>query len=180
MRPGFQSVLQDLNVTGKLARFEPTIIGTPPLGIDVESSDIDIACTHDDLQEFGSEAAKCFDHLNGFRFEHVRDLPDPAVRAFFSTQGWDIELFCQTLPIQEQWGVRHFLIEKRLLEIQPKLKSLVIQLKRSGLKTEPAFAAALGLDGDPFKAMLLLEPYSDHELKVLTTTGIENFGHPHK
>ena len=77
---------------------------------------------------------------------------------------WEIEIFCQALPIHEQWGVRHFLVEKRLLEILPSLQSKVIDLKRAGQKTEPAFAAVLKLEGDPYEAMLELEKLSDEEL----------------
>jgi len=90
-----------------------------------------------------------------------------AVRVAFVSQGWEIELFCQAIPIQEQWGVRHFLIEKRLLELLPMLKSKVIELKQSGQKTEPAFAALLQLQGDPYAAMLELEKLSDDELVSL-------------
>lgn len=173
MKPDFRSVLRELDLLNDLARFEPTVIGTPPLGIDLESSDIDIACTHDDLREFELEVTRRFNQLNGFQSEHFLDLPGRAVRAAFSSHGWEVELFCQTIPIQEQWGFRHFLIEKRLLKVQPALKSRVIQLKRSGLKTEPAFAAALGLDGDPFEAMLLLESYSDRKLRSLVMADFE-------
>ena len=47
------------------------------------------------------------------------------------------------------------------------LKSKVIELKQSGQKTEPAFAALLQLQGDPYAAMLKLEKLSDDELVSL-------------
>ena len=167
MRPHFETVLDELNLLAELARFEPTVIGTPPLEIDIESSDIDIACTASDLEEFVADITARLAATQDFVVEHVTVFPKPAVRAAFLSHGWEIELFCQTLPIQEQHGVRHFLLEKRLLDIEPQLRSKVLQLKQAGQKTEPAFAALLMLDGDPYEAMLGLEEYSDPELAQL-------------
>src|SRR6185436_4085726 len=36
----------------QLAPFQPTLIGTFPLGLQVDGSDLDIACTCDDLEAF--------------------------------------------------------------------------------------------------------------------------------
>jgi hypothetical protein len=174
MRPRFQTVLNELNLLAELAEYEPTIIGTPPLGIDIESSDIDIACTTHDLELFKSDVTARFSTLQGLVVEHVTDFSDPAVRAAFLSQGWEIELFCQTLPIQEQHGVRHFHVEKRLLQIEPTLRSKVLHLKQAGQKTEPAFAALLRLQGDPYAAMLGLEAYSDRELSRLAAEGLSD------
>ncbi|GAA4445379.1 hypothetical protein GCM10023156_04920 [Novipirellula rosea] len=43
-----------------------------------------------------------------------------------------------------------------------------MELKQSGLRTEPAFAEALGLSGDPYVAILGLERSDDTELLELT------------
>jgi hypothetical protein len=88
-------------------------------------------------------------------------------RAAISTWGWDVELFCQVRNTDTQWGVRHFRVERRLLAIDPDLRSDVIERKRCGMKTEPAFAAVLGLTGDPYQALLDLERSSDTELTEL-------------
>ena len=55
MRPHFQTVLDELNLVAELARFEPMVIGAPPLEIDIASSDIDVACTATDLEKFASD-----------------------------------------------------------------------------------------------------------------------------
>jgi hypothetical protein len=171
MRPHFQTVLDELNLLAELADYEPTVIGTPPLGIDIESSDIDIACTATDLEKFASAITARFASMQDFVIEKVTVFPEPAVRAAFLSHGWEVELFCQTLPIQEQHGVRHYHVEKRLLEIDPELKEKVLHLKRSGQKTEPAFATLLRLEGDPYEAMLGLEEYSNRELVQLLAGG---------
>lgn len=151
----------------KLAQFEPMVIGTPPLGLDIESSDIDIACTSSDLDLFRLAVTARFGPQAGFSIANVSKTVEPAIRASFQSHGWEIELFCQALPVREQHGVRHFLVEERLLRVVPGLQSKVIELKQSGQKTEPAFATLLNLDGDPYEAMLELENLSDEELVSL-------------
>ena len=88
---------------------------------------------------------------------------------------WDIELFCQTIPTNQQWGVRHFKIEQRLLNLEPRLKKVVFHLKQNGLKTEPAFAAALGLSGDPYSVILEIEDLNDAELAQLIINSQQEF-----
>ena len=166
-RPNYQFVLEQLNLLDVLDPFEPMVIGTPPLGIDIETSDIDIACTSDDLEPFKSYVMERFGSQAEFSIAKVAKTVEEAIRASFVSHGWEIELFCQALPVHQQHGVRHFLIEKRLLGVAPSLKAKVIELKQSGQKTEPAFATLLKLDGDPYEAMFDLEDLSDEELVSL-------------
>lgn len=164
MRPPFEKVIQDLSLLTKLGDFYPYVIGTPPLGISLETSDIDIACSANDLLHFERVAKEEFSDRQGFRCRKsvIQELDSVVVQ--FHALNWDIELFCQQLSTQDQWGVRHFIVERRMLNLEPKLKEIVIQLKQDGLKTEPAFAAALGLPGDPYQEILRLEYLSDSEL----------------
>ena len=166
-RRAYHEVLEELDLLQLLARYEPTVIGTPPLGIDVSTSDIDIACTAEDLRQFEEDAQRLFSHHAAFAVSDLHWLQTPAVKASFFVHDWEVELFCQALPIHEQWGVRHFVIEQRILELVPQLREPVIALKHSGLKTEPAFAWQLALEGDPYEAMLELENLSDEELVAL-------------
>ena len=108
-----------------------------------------------------------FGRHHAFEIRDIQHLSEPACVAKFHALAWDIELFCQTMPTREQWGARHFYIERRLLKLFPALKSKVIALKQEGIKTEPAFAQLLDLKGDPYEAMLELEPLSDEALTKL-------------
>jgi hypothetical protein len=60
------------------------------------------------------------------------------------------------------------IVEARLLAIfGPDFQSGIVALKERGIKTEPAFALALGLDGDPYRAVLELEEHTDYQLTAL-------------
>ena len=50
------------------------------------------------------------------------------------------------------------LVEDKLLAQHGEaFRQQIVSLKRQGYKTEPAFALALGLEGDPYLALLTLE-----------------------
>jgi Domain of unknown function (DUF4269) len=145
-----------------LAPFEPTLVGTYPLGLQIDGSDLDIACTCDDLAAFeralrASLAAVAAAASGPIRIERLPLAPE-AVVAAFTWEDLAIEIFCQPLPVYEQAGFRHLVVEGRLLAIGgAALRDRVRELKRAGVKTEPAFARVLGLEGDPYAALLELE-----------------------
>ncbi|MGI9450697.1 MAG: DUF4269 domain-containing protein [Geminicoccaceae bacterium] len=168
-RPHFQKVVDDLNRLGCLAEFSPVVIGTPPLGLAIEESDIDIACSALDLEKFGDTARKHFGQFKTFSLRRFIESDEPAIVATFLNSGWKIELFCQALDVEKQAGVRNFFcIEQRLLRLEPGLRPEILRLKRGGLKTEPAFAKLLMLQGAPYEPMLALEAKTDGDLRALT------------
>ena len=68
------------------------------------------------------------------------------------------EIFAQNLEPVRQKAYLHFLVEERLLkEVGKDFISLVQRLRKQGMKTEPAFARALNLPGDPYTALLELQ-----------------------
>ncbi|MEM1404828.1 MAG: DUF4269 domain-containing protein [Pseudomonadota bacterium] len=165
-RAPYQSVIADLGLMEKLAPYDPIVIGTPPLGIDGPESDIDIACTATSLEQFAKEASDLLSGAGPVTVKQITKLEDPAVTASLKAQSWDIEIFAQSLPTAQQWGVRHFLIEQRLLALHKKVRKRIKSIRGQGMKTEPAFAALLELPGeDPYAALLLLEKESDEQLR---------------
>ena len=59
-------------------------------------------------------------------------------------------------------------MEQRLLAFGgDALRIAVMAQRANGMKTEPAFATVLGLNGDPYRAMLDLQRSSDIELIAL-------------
>lgn len=166
-RVSYQDAIAQLGLLDALIEYNPVLIGTPPLGISTDKSDIDIACSSTSLREFAKFSKLKFGHHEDFEMLEIQDLTEPACVAKFSALDWEFELFCQALPTSDQWGVRHFYIEQRLLGLSSKLIRDVTELKQNGLKTEPAFAQLLLLEGDPYQAILDLETYSDEALLSL-------------
>jgi hypothetical protein len=166
-RSHYLEALDRLDVLPELAAFDPHVVGTPPLGLDLPSSDIDIVCFAPDPDAFAYAVWNAFGTQAEFRMWQRLRLDRPVV-ASFTGAGWTIELFGQSAPVSEQFGWRHFLVEQRLLALGGGVFRAAVMAQRSkGMKTEPAFAALLGLDGDPYQALLCLERCSDIDLTAL-------------
>ncbi|WP_448951722.1 DUF4269 domain-containing protein [Labrys neptuniae] len=163
-RPGYLQALHATGLLDLLSAFDPHVAGTPPLGLDLPASDIDILCHAPDAAFFAEIVWKALAGSTAFSLRQWRQHPR-AVIASFLAQGWRFELFASPEPVAEQAGWRHFRVEERLLALGGEVfRARVLQQRRAGLKTEPAFAAVLGLDGDPYQALLDLERASDERL----------------
>lgn len=82
----------------------------------------------------------------------------PTLLCRFMQQNFQIEIFCQPVPVKQQLAYRHMVIEHWLLNVHgERLKKKILDLKKDGIKTEPAFAQVLNLEGDPYDALLKFE-----------------------
>lgn len=136
--------------------FTPVVVGTFPLDIAIETSDIDIACQFEDVAVFQSIVHAHFACCEGFKDFVFEMREQQTYVANFVLDDFPIELFAQAIPVSAQYGYRHMLIEHEILQEQePIFKAQIIALKREGIKTEPAFAKLLGLTGDPYESLLL-------------------------
>jgi len=166
-RVHYLAAVEESGVLETLAAFHPHIAGTPPLAIDVEGSDIDVLCDYADADAFTRVVVDVYATAEGFRISQWRTGPR-AIVAGFHVAGWPFEIFGQDTPAEHQAGWRHFLVEKRLLDLGvPELRTAVVAEKRSGRKTEPAFADLLRLDGNPYEALLALDQLDDEALREL-------------
>ncbi|HYQ05132.1 MAG TPA: DUF4269 domain-containing protein [Polyangiaceae bacterium] len=160
---------QFLRLSSALAPFTPTLVGTYPLGLQTSTSDFDLICSCSDLGSFERSLSA---ELLALGLSHT---PPRRVRLAVEASvtnlhcdGLAVEVFCQTIPVSEQHGFRHMIIEGRLLCLGgERLRARVLALRADGLKTEPAFASALGLSGDPYAALLQLETQSQQVLMAL-------------
>lgn len=158
-------LLMELGILRLLADYSPLLVGTIPLGIQVESSDLDIICEVHDHEQFTSFASQHFGEMDDF-ISVTRVVQDvPRTKINFCVGGWPIELFGQPVKTELQNGYLHMLIESELLGLLGEnFRELIIRLKKCGMKTEPAFAQVLGLEGDPYEALLELGRLTPEEL----------------
>lgn len=150
-------VLHEHHILMKLARYTPILTGTFPISIDIPSSDLDIICCFDDAKLFMAALHQAFNRYEAFQLQRLSINGQDTVLANFMLDDFEIELFGQHTPTQLQPAYRHLLIEHHLLQQHGEpLRQQVISLKNLGYKTEPAFAIALQIAGDPYKALLQL------------------------
>ncbi len=165
----YAEALRRLGLPTKLARFDPRVAGTPPLGLDLPGSDIDLLCHAPDAELFTQAVWDACAHFDGFAIRQWSGRERPVI-ATFAAETWDFEIFGHVRPVAEQVGWRHFRVERRLLELAgPGLRAAVLRARLRGLKTEPAFAQVLALPGDPYRALLALSGWRDEELAALLT-----------
>jgi hypothetical protein len=151
------SLLIDHNILECLKAFDPVLVGTIPINIDVETSDLDIICHWTVKQSFISVLTQSFSHQRNFKLSESNT--SNTVISSFTMNHFDIEIFGQDVPTRQQLGYRHMIVEHEILVKRGEaFRQQILDLKRQGYKTEPAFAIALGLTGDPYTALLNFSP----------------------
>jgi Domain of unknown function (DUF4269) len=158
-----------------LAAYTPALVGTFPLGLTVAGSDIDIACYAPDAALFQLDLERSL-AARSIAAEPRRF--GGTVVAGFVHDGTPYEVFAEGKVVHQQAGFRHMIVEGRVLVLGGTvLRARIIEMKRAGTKTEPAFAQVLGLAGDPYAAVLALERSSDDELRGLVSSALARVDH---
>ncbi|MFD0590929.1 DUF4269 domain-containing protein [Paenibacillus sp. GCM10027627] len=157
--------LTKLNLFADLAHYCPLLVGTIPIDIDIAESDLDILCEVHDFSRFAEELNNLYGKHSGFRIQNDQIRQGPVTVCQFYYEGFEIELFGQSRPVEKQNGYLHMLIESRLLALAgPQAREDIRKLKKLGYKTEPAFGMFFHLSGDPYAELLTLGELSDAEL----------------
>jgi hypothetical protein len=150
-------ILTQYAIIAQLHVFTPIVVGTIPIEIDIETSDIDIICTWNEKNSF-IKALEKFSHHSQFTIFETTKNERETVIARFVIENICIEVFGQRWPVFEQEAYRHMIVEHRLLVANGEMfKQQIVDLKRKGVKTEPAFAMLLGLKGDPYIELLSMQ-----------------------
>ena len=157
-------ILKEINVLDILHDYNPIVVGTIPIVIDIEESDIDIVCCAENLSEIRDVVRLHYSTYNLFS-DRIGDV----YVANFECLELPIEIYAESIPTLEQNGYRHMVIEDRIMKLAgDRFRQKVIRLKQQGYKTEPAFGELLKLD-NPYLDLLEFEALTDDELKLLIT-----------
>jgi hypothetical protein len=148
-----------------LRKFNPILVGTIPIDIDIENSDLDIICEVYDFYEFEEILSNHFKDIKGFNITLDNREGTKNIVVSFVYDQFIIEVFGQPLPTKKQNGYRHMIMEERLLKLGGEdFKREIIKLKKEGIKTEPAFTKYLKIGGNPYIELLKLECLDDEKL----------------
>lgn len=138
-----------------LIEFDPILVGTIPINIDIENSDLDIICFWQNKNHFIEKVTFLFKNKSDFTIRETVINQHESIVANFKLDDFEIEIFGQNIPTKNQNGYRHMIIEYQILESRDEnFRQEIIKLKQNGYKTEPAFAKLLGLKNDPYIELL--------------------------
>ncbi|OWR32312.1 HIT family protein [Saccharibacillus sp. O23] len=159
-------VLNDLEIMTALSSFDPLLVGTVPIEIDLPTSDLDIVCEFQDAAQFAERLVQEYRKYEDFVIKTQTVDQIERVVCNFTYEDWIFEIFGQPVPTLRQNGYKHMIIEYRILNILGnKAKEYIIDLKSGGLKTEPAFGKMLNLQGDPYQALLEMCEWDEERLR---------------
>jgi Domain of unknown function (DUF4269) len=149
------AVIKNTGVLDVLHEFDPVLAGTLPLDIFIKGSDLDILCYALDLSAFEKILITNFSGYSDFTIHKTEVKEINSIIARFNALGFDFEIFGQPVPTRNQLAFRHLVVEDKILQMNgEEFKSKIVALKLAGMKTEPAFAHVLNLNGDPFESLL--------------------------
>lgn len=151
-------LLERHHIFEKLKYYSPILAGTVPIEIDIEGSDLDLIFEVDLRFE-----EDFLDDLMFSRFiPYDVDVEYPIINGEkcitlnFILEGFPIEIFGQNKPTVQQNAYLHMITEHRILQEKgEEFKQKIIELKKQGIKTEPAFGMLLGLE-NPYEDLLKL------------------------
>ncbi|MCG8493296.1 MAG: DUF4269 domain-containing protein [Sneathiellales bacterium] len=159
-----ETLLVAIGLYSELSEYDPLFVGTLPIDIDIEGSDIDIICEATDLDELARRLSDAYSDQTGFITEKRQRQGDYLV-CRFSVMTFDIEIYAEDKPVKQQNAYLHMEAERKLLLIGGEgARGEIRRLKRNGLKTEPAFARYFKLEGDPYDTVLELADLSISEI----------------
>ncbi len=161
-------LLARLGIFDSLAPHRPTLVGTIPIDVDLPESDLDIICEAASPDAFAEIVRAAYGDRPDFQQRFAEHQGMRSAVARFTFEETPIEVFAQDRPISLQNAFRHMVVEARLLALAgPEANEAIRALKRSGLKTEPAFARYFAIPGDAYAALSRLYDAGDDVLRQI-------------
>lgn len=152
------NILTKYHIFEKLKAYSPILTGTVPIEIDIEGSDLDLIFEVDLRfeEEFLDDLmfSRFIPHNVEAKVEYPIINGEKCITLNFMLDEFPIEIFGQNKPTTEQNAYLHMIAEYKILQEKgEKFKQKIIELKKQGIKTEPAFGLLLGLE-NPYEDLL--------------------------
>ncbi len=171
--PVYQAIEQS-KVLSLFSQFQPLVVGTYPLNLQNNKSDVDILLYAKDFKEVIKTAETHYSQFHQFKILQNLDDKKNHVLISFLFNEIRFELFAQKTPSHQQRAYLHFQIEERCLKLGGKvLRNKIQKLRQENLKTEPAFAQALDLTGNPYTELLKLHSWPEAKLNSFIQKRLE-------
>lgn len=175
-RRAYDSLLE-LRIFEVLSEYQATLVSTICLDIDTPNSDLDIICAVHNHARFIQTLEGNFSNQDEFscrEWKRASAKQTTTIVCRFNYQDFQVEIFGQPISIEKQSAYLHFKQAKRLIDLGgAKVKDAIRNLKLPGIKTEPAIASMLQLQGDPYQAVIALESLADEDLlRLLKINGL--------
>ena len=143
----YTTVYDELMIFLKLKAHDPMWVGSFPVGIDSDESDIDIVCNPSSLRPFLRQVRSLYGDCDNFRLTWKAIERVPTVIARFTCGEFDLEIYGQPKPTANQAAVMFMLVAARLLAIggEP-AKARIQELKANGHSSAEALAIYFQID----------------------------------
>lgn len=151
-------VLIKYKVFKKLKLYSPILAGTVPIEIDIAGSDLDLICEVN--LEFEEEFLDDLMFSKFIPYDVEVEYPlingEKCITLNFILEEFPIEIFGQNKPTTQQNAYLHMIAEHKILQEKgEEFKHKIIELKKQGIKTEPAFGMLMNLE-NPYEDLLKL------------------------
>jgi len=147
-------VLTKYRIFEKLSNYSPILAGTIPIDIDVEESDLDVICEIKNEAEFLKVLNQILPQNIDFTIETNIINNENYIILNSILEEFPIEIFGQNKPTTKQNAYRHMIAEHKILQEKGEdFKQKIIELKKKGIKTEPAFGLLMNLE-NPYEDLL--------------------------
>ncbi len=142
----------------QLKFYSPILAGTVPIEIDIDGSDLDIICEVDLRfeEDFLDDLmfSKFIPSDIDLKIENPMINGEKCIVINFVLDEFPIEIFGQNKPTTQQNAYLHMMAEYKILQEKGEdFKRKIIDLKKKGIKTEPAFGILLNLE-NPYEDLL--------------------------
>jgi len=173
-RPKMAILVSELNLLEMFKDHQPFIAGTVPLAVDLPSADLDLLVCFASVGDFKHMCQQGFALLPEFEISLGEISKIQYCLCRFDYRGIPVEIFCSSLSTFKQNGYLHFNSEEKILKYAPATwTQQILDLKGTGLKTEPAFAHLLQSgDVDAYQFILDLQKKPIQELRRILRSSL--------